>query len=367
MTERRFLLVAGDPSGDRHGAALAQALKAKVPGAKIAALGGPHLKALADVFGYPLTGIGGFGFWEPLFKLPQLWKARAEFQTLLKEWKPDAVIPIDFYGFNIHVARLAKKAGVPVYYYISPQVWASRPHRIQALGKAVTEMLVLFPFEEDLYKKAGVPVSFVGHPLLEQMPGPSTEAPEMLVGLLPGSRRSVIQRHLPILISTAQRLRAQHPNLKVYLFRPEEIESAFYAAALAEAPWITLTPDPGYTLRRRLWLAIGVSGTAALENMLLGIPMIIMYSLSFLTYQVAKRLIRVPFIGIPNILAGRAVVPELIQAEATPEKIAAAAHTLLQDASARAAMRDQLLQLRSLLNTGGSARAADTILKNAPL
>ena len=329
MTERRFLLIAGDPSGDRHGAALASALKAKTAETRIAALGGTHLKAVADIFIYPLVGIGGFGFWEPLFKLPQLWKARAAFKKVLAEWKPEAVIPVDFYGFNIHVARLAKKAGIPVYYYISPQVWASRPHRIQELGNAVTRMLVLFPFEETLYEKAGVPVSFVGHPLLEQLPGPSTEAPEMLLGLLPGSRRSVIQRHLPILIATATRLKAQYPAMKAYLFRPEEIEPAFYARALAAAPWIELTTDREYTVRRRLWLAIGVSGTAALENMLLGVPMIIMYKLSWLTFQVAKRLIRVSFIGIPNILAGRSVVPELIQSDATPAKIAAAAQALL--------------------------------------
>jgi lipid-A-disaccharide synthase len=367
MIERRILLVAGDPSVDRHGAALVRALKVKLPHVKVAALGGDQLKAVADRFIYPLVGVGGFGFWEPFFKLPQLLDAREIVESLLDEWKPDVVIPIDFYGFNIHIARMAKKAGIPVYYYISPQVWASRPRRIQELKKCVTEMLVLFPFEEKLYRAAGVPASFVGHPLTEQLPAPGQESAEPFLGLLPGSRRSVIGRHLPILIAAAQRLRSQIPQMKTVLFRPEEIEPAFYEEALREAPWIELTTDPGYIFRRQLWLAIGVSGTAALENMLLGIPMIIMYRLSRLTYEVAKRLIRVPFIGIPNLLAGRLVVPEFIQDLATPEKLAAAAAPLLHDAVQRMAQRQQLLALRQTLESGGSARAADRIIQHASL
>jgi lipid-A-disaccharide synthase len=367
MPERRILLIAGDPSGDRHGAALVRALKAKLPNVKIAALGGTHLKAVSDHFIYPLVGVGGFGFWEPIFKLPQLLNARELVQSLLEDWKPDLVIPIDFYGFNIHMARLAKKANIPVYYYVSPQVWASRPHRIQELKKSVTEMLVLFPFEETLYRKAGVLATFVGHPLTEQLPAPGQEAPEPLLGLFPGSRRSVVARHLPLLIATAKRLKMEIPKLKTILFRPEEIEDAFYHDALKEAPWIELTTDPDYVSRRQLWLAIGVSGTAALENMLLGIPMIIMYKLSRLTYEVAKRLIRVPFIGIPNLLAGKLIVPEMIQEDATPEKLSNAAAPLLANASERAAMRKTLLDLRQTLESGGSAQAAETIVQHANL
>lgn len=367
MAERRFLLVAGDPSGDRHGAALAAALKQKSPDVTIVAMGGSHLKKVADTFIYPLVGVGGFGFWEPIAKLPQLLKARRAFAQALRDRRPEAVIPIDFYGFNIHMARLAKKAGIPVYYYVSPQVWASRPHRIDALKEAVDRMLVLFPFEETLYKNAGVPVTFVGHPLLEQLPTPTEEALEPLLGLLPGSRRGVIRKHLPILIATAQRLRAAHPQLKAYVFRPEEIEPAFYARALAKAPWIELSTDPGLTIRRRLWLAIGVSGTAALENMLLGVPMIVMYKLSWLTYRIARRLIRVSSIAMPNLLANASVVPELIQDDATPQRLADTAEPFLADPQKRAAMRTQLLDLRRTLATGGSARAADTILGHVPL
>ena len=324
---------------------------------------------MADRFIYPLVGVGGFGFWEPVFKLPQLLNARETVESLFHDWKPDVVIPIDFYGFNIHIARMAKKRGIPVYYYVSPQVWASRPHRIQELKKYVAEMLVLFPFEEALYRKAGVPVSFVGHPLMEQLPAPGQESAAPFLGLLPGSRRSVVQRHLPSLIAAAKASKADqiHPHLEAVLFRPEEIEAAFYQEALRETPWIELTTDHGYVYRRQLWLAIGVSGTAALENIHLGVPMIIMYKLSRLTYEVAKRLIRVPFIGIPNLLAGHRVVPEFIQDHATPENLAAAAIPLLTDAAQRAAQRQQLLALRQTLESGGSARAADTTIRHASL
>jgi len=362
MPEKRLLIVAGDPSGDRHGAALVKALKAKHPDLKVAALGGNFLKEVVDVFIHPLVGMGGFGFWEPLFKIPQFWNLRQQLKGFIVGWKPDMVIPIDYYGFNIHVARLAKGLHIPVYYYISPQVWASRPQRIGELGKNVAQMLVIFPFEEKLYRDAGVPATFVGHPLPDQLPEPTEKSEIPSLGLLPGSRRSVIARHLPIVVDTAIRIREKNPHFQIYLFRPKEIEPAFYAEVLERAPWIRLTDDPDYSIRKRLWLAISVSGTAALENMLLGIPMIIMYKLSWLTYQIAKQLIRVPYIGIPNLLAGKPIIPELIQADAHSQKLADIAQDLISQDTKRAAMQAELLALRQTLASGGSTRTADVIL-----
>jgi lipid-A-disaccharide synthase len=364
--ELHLLIVAGDPSGDFHGAALVDALRQRRPGLRISALGGSHLRHKADVFVYPLVGIGGFGFWEPLLKLPQLWSAFSAVKTLLKRDPPDVVVPIDYYGFNIHVARQAHKAGIPVAYYVSPQIWASRPGRIMKLASVVNKMLVIFPFEVDLYQKAGVPVSFVGHPLIERLPVPAQESTEPTIGLLPGSRRGTTARHLPLLIQTAELLRAQLPKTRCVLFRPEEIEDDFYKPFLAKAPWIELAVDPSYDIRKRLWLAIGVSGTAALENMLLGIPMIIMYKLSGLTFWMAKKLIQVPYIGIPNLLAGRRVVPELLQDEATPDRLAETAKPFLADRRTRDEMRTILLGLRATLQDGGSARAAEEILSVIP-
>ena len=359
---RHILIVAGDPSADQHGAALVTALRQRDSSLRISAMGGVHLQKSANHFLYPLVGVGGFGFWEPLVKLPQLWKAWTAFANCLTRDRPDIVIPIDYYGFNVHVAQRAHQKKIPVAYYVSPQVWASRPGRIRKLAAAVNKMLVIFPFEVDLYKKTGVPVTFVGHPLIERLPPPGSEAPAPVVGLLPGSRRGIAARHLPILIRTAELLRKEFPQTRFVLFRPGEIEEAFYAPFLTQSPWIELKTDPSYEMRRSLWLAIGVSGTAALENMLLGIPMIIMYKLSRLSYWVARALIRVPYVGIPNILAGRSIVPELLQDDATPERLLQTARPLLSDASRRKAMRETLLSLRAALQEGGTSRATDEIL-----
>jgi lipid-A-disaccharide synthase len=326
-------------------------------------MGGAHLRKKADHFLYPLADVGGFGFWEPILKLPQLWAAWTAFKKVLADDRPDIVVPMDYYGFNIRVAKYAHAAKIPVAYYISPQVWATRAGRVKTLGQTVDKMLVIFPFEEEIYKKAGVHVSFVGHPLVERLPAPAIEASTPTIGLMPGSRRGTMARHLPILIETADQLRKDFPALRCILFRPEEIEEAFYKPYLEKSPWIELKSDPTYEARKTLWLAIGVSGTSSLENMLLGIPMIVMYKLSPLTYWIARMLIQVPYVGIPNLLAGRAIIPELIQDKATPEHLAQTAKPLLLDSTKRAEMRTALLSLRATLQEGGSSRAAEEILK----
>jgi lipid-A-disaccharide synthase len=359
---RHILIVAGDPSADRHGAALVAALRARDSTLNISALGGDQLRRSADHFLYPLVNVGGFGFWEPLMKLPQLGKAWGIFRHCIAENRPDIVVPIDYYGFNARVAQWSHEKNIPVAYYVSPQVWASRPGRIRKLAAVITRMLVIFPFEVALYEKAGVPVTFVGHPLIERLPPPGIEAAVPLIGLLPGSRRGIAARHLPILVRTAELIKKEFPQARCVLFRPAEIEEAFYAPFLTPSSWIELTSDPSYETRCSLWLALGVSGTAALENMLLGIPMVIMYKLSFLSYWIARAIIRIPYVGVPNILAGRSVVPELLQDQATPENLLKAARPILSNARQRQDMRAVLLSLRSTLQQGGSSRAADEIL-----
>jgi lipid-A-disaccharide synthase len=358
-----ILLIAGDPSADRHGASLVEALRTRQPTLRVSAVGGPHLRQTADAFLFPLVDVGGFGFWEPLLKWRQLWQAWKAIRNLIREDPPDLVVPVDYYGFNIHVARLAHSRGIAVVYYISPQVWASRPYRIQKLSAVVRKMLVIFPFETVLYEKANVPVSFVGHPLLERLPPPGFESLKPTVGFLPGSRQNTIRRHMPVLVETAQRLRQQRPDLECVIIRPEEIAESFYTPFLGAASWIRVEADPSYARRKAFWVTIGVSGTAALENTLLGIPMVIMYKLSPLSYRIAKKLIRVPFVGIPNLLAGRAIVSEYLQEKATPEALCQAAQTLLADSRQRAEMRKSLLALRAALREGGSHRAAEEILK----
>jgi lipid-A-disaccharide synthase len=221
---------------------------------------------------------------------------------------------------------------------------------------------VIFPFEEKLYRDAGVQAQFVGHPLLDQVPTADPPNGRLVIGFLPGSRRGTVERHLPIFVKTAQYLRTSFPEGDFVLFRPAELPEELYQPYLAGTSWLRLVCDPDFTQRKKVSLAITVSGTASLENTLLGIPMVVMYKLSALTYAIAKRLIRVPYVAIPNILAGKALIPELLQSDATPEKLAAAARRLLDNPSSSQRMRKDLLDLRQQLGTAGSSRrAADEI------
>jgi lipid-A-disaccharide synthase len=357
-----LFICAGDVSGDQHAARLVAALRRKMPAARITALGGSRLRAAADTFLADLTALSAFGFFQPFkqyFRLRTIWQ-----QLLLPCFDrdlPSKVILVDYYGFNIHVAREAARRGIPVYYYVSPQIWASRPGRIRSLAKAVTRMLVILPFEEQLYRAAGVTVTFVGHPLIDAVPVPVPQpqpAPTRpLIGLFPGSRRSVFQKHLPILEQAAVRIQQAIPDADIRIFTLEHLRAA------CQGSRYPVVVEDGYQERGRLSLAITTSGTVSLENALLGIPMIVMYRLSSFNYAIAKLFVKVRYITLVNILADRAVVPELIQHDATPSKIAAAAIALLTDERRRRKMIDELKSFRTMLGTPGvSDRAAAAIL-----
>lgn len=358
-----ILVVAGDPSGDLHGSHLIAALKRRDADARVAAVGGPLMKAAADEFVEDLASKGVTGFLEPALKLKFLYKLGQRLKAFLAERKPDVVVTIDFYGFNRRVLSLAKAAGIPAVYYVSPQVWASRPGRVKVLKKLVRRMLVIFPFEEKIYKDAGVPVQFVGHPLVDLVPAPrEAEKPRhvLKVGILPGSRRSEVARHLPVMLAAFERLRGRRPAEGAVFASPSLPDSVY---APARAVGVKLVREADYAERRELDVAICSSGTATLENALLGLPMVVVYKLSWGTYWIARALIRVKNIAMANILSGGTVVPELIQSDARPERIADAAFALVQDPHAWAHTRGKLSSLRQKLGGGGAAdRAAETIL-----
>jgi lipid-A-disaccharide synthase len=260
--------------------------------------------------------------------------------------------------FHIHVAEEAHRRGIPVFYYISPQVWASRPGRIKRLARCVKQMLVILPFEEELYRNAGVPVTFVGHPLLDMLPAAVEAAAgaRPRVGLFPGSRPSAIRKHLTLLADTARKINEQVACDFVIFGVPGR-------SSLYEGAPFPVVIENDYAERQKLSLAITTSGTVSLENALLGIPMLVMYRLSALNYHLAKLLIRIPYITLANILLKKMLVPELIQHEATPEKLSERAVRMLQDPAELASMRRELLSLKDLLGTpGASERAARIVL-----
>ena len=360
---KTIIVIAGDPSGDLHASNLIKALKRCEPKTLIAAVGGPLCRAVADEFLEDLASRGVTGFLEPALNIPFLLGLCARLRDFLRDRRPSAVVCVDYYGFNRRVLSLAKDAGIPAFYFVSPQVWASRPGRVKVLKRLVRKMLVIFPFEETLYREANVPVEFVGHPLLDLIPEPATRERNLtapIVGLLPGSRSSELKRHLPIFYEAFHLLRTSRPNMKGLLFAAASQPDSAYGRL---PDGVELVREQDYRLRSTLGLALCSSGTATLENALLGVPMVVVYKLSWPTYLVARTLVKVKYIAMANLLAGRAVVPELIQHDATANKTALEAAKFLDDGALWSRTREDLLSVRGSLGQPGSAnRAARAVL-----
>jgi lipid-A-disaccharide synthase len=361
----KVLFIAGDLSGDQHAAQVARALKRLAPQTRVLAMGGPSLRGAADRFLSDLVSQSVVGFWEPLKKIPWfLHLLNGVLKPALREERPEVVVPVDFFGFNRFTAGAAKAAGSRVFYFVSPQVWASRPGRIQVLKRLVDRMLVIFPFEEALYRAHGVPVTFVGHPLLDELPAPSPERTlrtDPVIGLLPGSRSGEVARHLPLFLAAADAIRAARPEARFKLFAAPSLPDPAYAGARGQA--VELVRDAGCAARKELDFALTCSGTATLENALLGVPMAVVYKMSWVTYGLARSMVQVKHIAMANILAERELVPEFVQHRATAANLSAATLGLLRDPARWAQQRRDLLSLRDKVGGPGAAeRAARAIL-----
>jgi lipid-A-disaccharide synthase len=318
-----------------------------------------------------VTVVGGT---EVLGRVPALWRAFHTLRGELRERRPGALVLIDFPEFNMRLARTARQLGVPVVYFIAPQVWAWRPGRVRAMARDVSRVLAIFPFEVGLYQEAGVPVEFVGHPLLDVLPvfdrdaaraGLAAES-ETLVGCLPGSRDAEVRRHLPVLLGAAARIAARRPRTRFVLPVAPTIAADVIEAAVRTAGFpVKVLPAEAYRVMAAADLLLVASGTATLEAACYGTPMVVLYRLSSVSYALARALVRgVSHISLPNIVAGRGVVPELIQGRATPDGVAAAALLLLGDEVARAGQRAALIEVRARLGEAGAGlRAARAVLR----
>jgi lipid-A-disaccharide synthase len=287
----------------------------------------------------------------------------------LRRERPDLLILIDFPDFNLLLGRFAKRGKTPILYYISPQVWAWRANRVKTLKRLTDHILVILPFEEAFYNRAGIPVHFVGHPLLDQAkPGLPREEirsrlgvsqQATLIGLLPGSRRGEVARHLSLMMKAASILKREVPESAFVVSQAESIPDEDMEAYLASRPekWPVWKGRP-YDLIHAADFLIVASGTATLEAGLLGTPMVIIYVLSWLSWMLGKRVVRVKHVGLVNLVLGREVVPELLQDEASPERIARTVRGLLEDRGRREAMRRELLTVRSKLGEAGASRRA---------
>ncbi len=374
-----LLVVAGEASGDLHGARLITELRRLDPGLRTFGLGGDQMQAAGLQAVAHSSEISVVGITEVLKILS---RARQIFAAILKEVerrKPRGAVLIDFPDFNLRLAKELKARGVPVVYYISPQVWAWRRGRVKTIAKVVDRMLVLFPFEVDFYSRAGVSVVHVGHPLVDEVPErtniwTSVWASEVKRGepagpyrisLLPGSRRSEVEALLPTMLQAVALLARELP-IEVQIIRAPTIPEEMLAEEieLSGLPVHVVSgspqePDARFDAVAESHLALCASGTATLEVGLLGTPMIVVYRLGGWTYLLARALVRLPDIALVNLVLGRRAVPELIQGEATPARIAAEAARLLGDRVALARIRESLAEVRGRLGAGGaSVRAA---------
>ena len=370
-TPRRVLLVAGEASGDLHGADFVRALRAQLPDVRVAGMGGEALRAAGLE---PLVGDVGdtamVGVFEGWGGLRKLWRAYRTLAAALRTERPDLCVLIDFPEFNLRLARVARRHGVPVLYYIGPQVWAWRRGRVRTIGRRVDKLALVLPFEPAWYAGRGVAAEFVGHPLLDRVPGRVDRVTALRAAgldperrtllLLPGSRRAEIANMLPVFLEAAALLAARDPGLQVTLLRAHTIAQEQLQPYLDASPVaLTVVERDPYDLIAAADLALVKSGTATLECALLGCPMVIAYRLSPLTAALGRLLVRgVDHIGLPNIVAGRSIVPELIQGEVTGARLADAAWPLLADPARRNEVLAGLREVRTRLGSGGAAERA---------
>ena len=366
----RLLVSSGEPSGDTYAAELVRNLRGSQPDLDVYGLGGDRLLAQDAHLVAHVRDLAVMGLVEVVIHLRRL---RGVFKRLLAETdrqRPDAAVLVDYPEFNLRVAAQLRQRGIPVAYYVSPQVWAWRPGRVKTIRRVVDRMLVIFPFEEAIYREAGVPVTFVGHPLVELVQRPAVETVRArlgldpgrpLVALLPGSRRKEITANLPGLAGAVRLLVARRPDLQFALAVAPSVDVRQVEAGIAGLP-VSLVHDATHDVLAAASVALVASGTATVETAILGTPMVVVYRVAPLTYHLGRHLIRVPHVAMANLIAGRRLVPELIQGDFTPEAVATEAIALLEDPARAATMREGLAEVRARLGgPGASARAAAAV------
>lgn len=369
----RILIVTGEASGDLHGAHLAKAIMALDPKAELVGIGGAAMRkaGVTLVPGVPHLDVMGLIGLSAVRSMVQ--RVRA-IRRVLKSEAWDLVVLIDNPGLNFHFARVAKAAGRRVLYYIAPQIWAWRPRRIKWIQRRVDHVVVILPFEPEHYRRAGVRCTFVGHPLLDAVAPHydrqalrrdfQVEDSAPVIGLLPGSRVAEINLLLPLLLETAAKLAAIDPRTRFILAQASSIEDNLIQSLLHKSPVpIHVVKDKASEVMAASDVLLIASGTATLQAAVVGTPMVLLYKTTPLTYRLARWLIRVKWIGLVNLVAGRSVVPEIIQDEATADRLTQEVHHLLSDSEAYTDMKSALQEVRqSLGEPGASRRAAEVVL-----
>ncbi len=365
----RLLITAGEASSDAHGAGLLRALRARGFEGEARGIGGRALAAEGmDCIGRA-EDLAVMGLFEALRVIPTALSLMRKIKQEFRRRPPDLFIPIDSPDFNLRLAPAAAKAGIPVLYFIAPQLWAWRESRVRILQDSIRELMVLFPFEEEWFRQRGVVTTYVGHPKVDEVRRLESNGAEGPIDtgqrrgvLLPGSRRGEIARHLPVMAEAAQEITAAFPGFQWVLRMADEVPESVYQPWARKAN-IELSRDPIFEVVRGAQVAACVSGTASFEVALTGTPMVVVYRMNRWSWWVARRLVKVPFAAMANLTAGRPVVPELLQDDCAPGRIAAECKRLLTDYEAAGRMRRALLDLRDQFGPPGAYdRAAERVM-----
>ena len=369
----KIMFSAGEASGDTHGASVAKALLEKYPKAQLFGMGGDLMKQAGVDIIYDIQQLGFIGIVEILKHLPTFFKLRSFLKGAMLREKPDVLVCIDYPGFNMKLAKVAKELHIPVVYYIAPTIWAWNKGRGKDIAKTVTKVASIFPFEAESYREFGVDVEFVGNPLVDIVhPTMSYESALAHFGadttsrnilLMPGSRKQEVEGLLPTMLAAAERLYENHKDLKFFLPRAhtipkEDIDRILQAYSVP----VTVTEGHNYDLMQICTACIAASGTATLETALMNVPTVLIYKVAPVTYGIGKVLVKIDHIGLPNIMAKRRIIPELLQGEVTPENIERELGKILDDGAVYTQMKADLAQVKVELGAPGAVqRVADVI------
>lgn len=373
----RYYIIAGEASGDLHGSNLIKELRKIDTMATVRCWGGDLMEQAGGVLVKHYKDLAFMGFVEVVRNLGTIMKNLRLCKDDISRFKPDTLILIDYPGFNLRIAEWAKKHSFKIIYYISPQVWAWKENRVKLIRDTVDKMLVILPFEKSFYRKWNYEVEYVGHPLIEvvdeaktteSLIHPAMDSPlneKNIVAILPGSRKQEVEKKLPLMLEASKRF----PDYHFILAKASSLEDSFYEPLMQNYPRVRSVRNKTYALLMQAKAALVTSGTATLETALFGVPQVVCYKGSNISYQIAKRLVKIKYISLVNLILDRPVVTELIQNDLTVENIERELNRILHDNSSLMAMRNDYDLLRRLLNEGGraSAKAAKSItefLKN---
>lgn len=368
------MIIAGEASGDMHGAAVVKALKSLKPDVEVIGIGGELMKNAGVKLIYHINELSIMGSWEVIKKLPTIRSVSKTIDAIISNQRPDALLLIDYPGFNLRLAEKSHAQGIKTFYYIAPQIWAWNFKRIKKIKNFVDELFVIFDFEEEIFRKSGVNAKYVGHPILDTIEQPlektafckryGFEKSRPIIGLFPGSRYQEVEKILPIMLSAAQELESEF-SAQIAIGAASVFEIDYIKSFLEEESKIKVLQYATYDLMKNCDVAIVTSGTATLELAYFKTPMVIVYKTSLLTYLIGRLLIKIKSIGLANIVAGKQIVPELIQHKASVKNIVNECKKFLTNEELIKTVSAELSKISEKLGQpGASKRIAELILKS---